>query len=161
MTCGGLCPGLNTVVREIVCTLWFQYGVRDILGVEGGYKGFYSSNMKQLDPKVVDAIHKQGGTFLGTSRGGSDIGKICDAIVARGINQVYIIGGDGTMRGAHAIHQELTARKAEVAVIGVPKTIDNDIDLIDKSFGFDVRAKAAASFRLWHALICRNVALQP
>jgi 6-phosphofructokinase 1 len=88
VTCGGLCPGINTVIREIVCSLWFQYGVRDIIGIVGGYRGFYARNTQTLNPKVVNDIHKRGGTILGTSRGGHDTMKIVDSIEDRDINQV-------------------------------------------------------------------------
>lgn len=143
VTCGGLCPGINTVIREIVCSLNYTYGVDDILGIVGGYRGFYSKNTIQLTPKVVNDIHKKGGTFLQTSRGGSDTSKIVDNIQDRGINQVYIIGGDGTQRGAAAIYKEVEKRGLQVAVAGVPKTIDNDIAVIDKSFGFDTAVEEA------------------
>ncbi|KAJ7531163.1 hypothetical protein O6H91_14G034600 [Diphasiastrum complanatum] len=143
VTCGGLCPGLNTVIREIVCALWTQYGVRDIFGIVGGYKGFYSRNTIRLDPKIVNDIHKRGGTILGTSRGGHDTSKIVSSIEDRSINQVYIIGGDGTQKGANVIHKELRRHGMKVAVAGIPKTIDNDIEIIDKSFGFDTAVEEA------------------
>ncbi|XP_058207518.1 ATP-dependent 6-phosphofructokinase 4, chloroplastic-like [Rhododendron vialii] len=143
VTCGGLCPGINTVIREIVCGLNYMYGVDNILGIEGGYRGFYSKNTMQLTPKVVNDIHKRGGTFLQTSRGGHDTNKIVDNIHDRGINQVYIIGGDGTQKGAAAIYKEVVKRGLQVAVAGIPKTIDNDIAVIDKSFGFDTAVEEA------------------
>ncbi|KAM5557010.1 ATP-dependent 6-phosphofructokinase 4, chloroplastic [Rosa sericea] len=143
VTCGGLCPGINTVIREIVCGLSYMYGVEDILGIEGGYRGFYSKNTLKLTPKVVNDIHKRGGTFLRTSRGGHDTNKIVDNIQDRGINQVYIIGGDGTQKGAALIYEEVEKRGLQVAVAGVPKTIDNDIAVIDKSFGFDTAVEEA------------------
>ncbi|KAJ9678754.1 hypothetical protein PVL29_020830 [Vitis rotundifolia] len=143
VTCGGLCPGINTVIREIVCGLNYMYGVHDILGIEGGYRGFYSKNTIQLTPKVVNDIHKRGGTFLRTSRGGHDTNKIVDNIQDRGINQVYIIGGDGTQKGAALIYKEVEKRGLQVAVAGIPKTIDNDIAVIDKSFGFDTAVEEA------------------
>ncbi|KAL0915676.1 hypothetical protein M5K25_016112 [Dendrobium thyrsiflorum] len=143
VTCGGLCPGLNTVIREIVCGLSHMYGVNKILGIEGGYKGFYACNTIPLTPKAVNDIHKRGGTVLGTSRGGHDTIKIVDSIQDRGINQVYIIGGDGTQKGASAIFQEVRRRGLQVAVVGIPKTIDNDIAVIDKSFGFDTAVEEA------------------
>ncbi|XP_050886079.1 ATP-dependent 6-phosphofructokinase 6 isoform X3 [Lathyrus oleraceus] len=120
VTCGGLCPGINTVIREIVCGLNNMYGVQDVLGIEEGYKGFYSKNTMKLTPKVVNDIHKLGGTFLRTSRGGHDTNKIVDNIEDRGINQVYIIGGDGTQKGASLIYE-----------------------VIDKSFGFDTAVEEA------------------
>ncbi|KAI9119181.1 hypothetical protein K1719_009856 [Acacia pycnantha] len=143
VTCGGLCPGLNTVVRELVCALYHMYGVKKVLGIEGGYIGFYARNTVNLDPKNVNDIHKRGGTVLGTSRGGHDTTKIVDNIQDRGINQVYIIGGDGTQRGASLIFEEITRRGLKVAVAGIPKTIDNDIMVIDKSFGFDTAVEEA------------------
>ncbi|TYH36146.1 hypothetical protein ES332_D13G244900v1 [Gossypium tomentosum] len=159
VTCGGLCPGLNTVVREIVCGLHHMYGVKKVLGIDGGYKGFYAKNTEldleggykgfyakntvYLNPKVVNDIHKRGGTILGTSRGGHDTSKIVDSIQDRGINQVYIIGGDGTQRGAALIFEEIRRRGLKVSVAGIPKTIDNDIPVIDKSFGFDTAVEEA------------------
>ncbi|KAK8550438.1 hypothetical protein V6N12_039147 [Hibiscus sabdariffa] len=125
VTCGGLCPGLNTVIREIVCGLHYMYGVNKILGIDGGYRGFYAKNTITLTPKVVDDIHKRGGTILGTSRGGHDTSKIVDSIQDRGINQ------------------EIRRRGLKVAVAGIPKTIDNDIPVIDKSFGFDTAVEEA------------------
>ncbi|XP_073134422.1 ATP-dependent 6-phosphofructokinase 6-like [Henckelia pumila] len=143
VTCGGLCPGLNTVIREIVHSLDYMYGVDKVLGIDGGYRGFYSKNTINLTPKVVNDIHKRGGTILGTSRGGHDTIKIVDSIQDRGINQVYIIGGDGTQRGAAVIYEEIRKRGLKVAVAGIPKTIDNDIPVIDKSFGFDTAVEEA------------------
>ncbi|KAH9665634.1 ATP-dependent 6-phosphofructokinase 3 [Citrus sinensis] len=143
VTCGGLCPGLNTVIREIVCGLYYMYGVHKVLGIEGGYRGFYARNTIPLTPKIVNGIHKRGGTILGTSRGGHDTSKIVDSIQDRGINQVYVLGGDGTQKGASAIFEEIRRRGLKVAVAGIPKTIDNDIPIIDKSFGFDTAVEEA------------------
>ncbi|PHU11944.1 ATP-dependent 6-phosphofructokinase 3 [Capsicum chinense] len=143
VTCGGLCPGLNTVTREIVCGLYHMYGVSRVVGIDGGYRGFYSKNTIPLTPKVVNDIHKRGGTILGTSRGGHVTKKIVDSIQDRGMNQVYIIGGDGTQRGAAVIFEEIRRRGLNVAVAGIPKTIDNDIPVIDKSFGFDSAVEEA------------------
>ncbi|KAF6149928.1 hypothetical protein GIB67_008649, partial [Kingdonia uniflora] len=143
VTCGGLCPGINTVIREIVCGLNYMYGVDDVLGIEGGYRGFYSRNTITLTPKSVNDIHKRGGTFLRTSRGGHDTKRIVGSIQDRGINQVYIIGGDGTQKGASVIYKEVEKRGLQVSVAGIPKTIDNDIAVIDKSFGFDTAVEEA------------------
>ncbi|XP_042437429.1 ATP-dependent 6-phosphofructokinase 6-like [Zingiber officinale] len=143
VTCGGLCPGLNTVIRELVCGLSYMYGVKKIVGIQGGYRGFYARNTMPLTPKIVNDIHKRGGTVLGTSRGGHDAMKIVDNIQDRGINQVYIIGGDGTQKGASLIFEEIRKRNLQVAVAGIPKTIDNDIMVIDKSFGFDTAVEEA------------------
>ncbi|GJN17733.1 hypothetical protein PR202_gb04828 [Eleusine coracana subsp. coracana] len=143
VTCGGLCPGLNTVIRELVCGLSHMYNVNEVFGIQNGYKGFYSSNYLPMTPKSVNDIHKRGGTVLGTSRGGHDTKKIVDNIQDRGINQVYIIGGDGTQKGAYEIFKEVRRRGLKVAVAGIPKTIDNDIAVIDKSFGFDTAVEEA------------------
>ncbi|KAK7389594.1 hypothetical protein VNO78_24763 [Psophocarpus tetragonolobus] len=147
VTCGGLCPGVNTAIREIVCGLYYMYGVCKIVGIEGGYSGFYSRNTIPLTPKVVDDIHKRGGTILGTSQeeGGqdTDISKIVDSIQDRGINQVYILGGDGTQIGASMIFEEIRNRGLKVSVVGIPVSVDNDIPVIDNSFGFDTAVEEA------------------
>uniref|UniRef100_A0A0D6QWM2 ATP-dependent 6-phosphofructokinase n=1 Tax=Araucaria cunninghamii TaxID=56994 RepID=A0A0D6QWM2_ARACU len=143
VTCGGLCPGLNTVIRELVCGLWFQYGVRDIKGIKSGYRGFYASEPVALFPKLVKDWHKRGGTVLETSRGGFDLKKIVDAIEQHGFNQIYIIGGDGSMRGAVNIFEEVKRRKLRVSVAGIPKTVDNDVGIIDRSFGFQTAVETA------------------
>ncbi|TKY64427.1 ATP-dependent 6-phosphofructokinase 3 [Spatholobus suberectus] len=145
VTCGGLCPGVNTVIREIVCGLYHMYGVHKVLGIEGGYRGFYSRNTIPLTPKFVNDIHKRGGTILGTSqgKGGHDTSKIVDSIQDRGINQVYILGGDGTQKGASLISEEIRRRGLKVSVVGIPESVDNDIPVIDKSFGFDTAVEEA------------------
>ncbi|KAI4298850.1 hypothetical protein L6164_032365 [Bauhinia variegata] len=143
VTCGGLCPGLNTVIRELVVGMWDLYGVRQIFGVPAGYRGFYSMEPMLLNPKLVEDWHKRGGTALETSRGGFDLDKIVDAIEKRGFNQVYIIGGDGSMRGAVKIFDEICRRKLNVSVAGIPKTVDNDVGIIDRSFGFQTAVEMA------------------
>ncbi|CAK7323371.1 unnamed protein product [Dovyalis caffra] len=143
VTCGGLCPGMNTVIRELVVGLWELYEVRQIYGVTAGYRGFYSRDPIELNPKLVHNWHKKGGTVLETSRGGFDLKKIVDAIEHHGFNQVYIIGGDGTMRGAVNIFDEIRHRKLNIGVVGIPKTVDNDIGIIDRSFGFQTAVEMA------------------
>ncbi|KAG8385916.1 hypothetical protein BUALT_Bualt03G0094800 [Buddleja alternifolia] len=143
VTCGGLCPGMNTVIRELVVGLWELYGVREIFGVRAGYRGFYSGEPVELDPKMVHGWHKIGGTMLETSRGGFDLHKIVDAIQDRGFNQIYIIGGDGAMRGMVEIFNEIKRRNLNIAVAGIPKTVDNDIGIIDRSFGFHTAVEMA------------------
>ena len=147
VTCGGLCPGLNVVIREIVMSLWFNYEVREIYGIKWGYKGFYTDveeNWKKLTPSDVSDIHKDGGTFLGSSRGGFDGDKIINSLLERGVSQVYIIGGDGTHRGINALSEMAAERGVEIAFAGIPKTIDNDIPIIDSSFGFATSCEVAA-----------------
>ena len=130
VTCGGLCPGLNTVVREIVLCLHYVYGTREIYGVPHGYGGFYGSEpWLELTPASVSTIHCQGGTVLGSSRGGFDLEKILDALAAKGISQLFVLGGDGTHRGALKLIEGAAARGLKISVIGVPKTIDNDLSL--------------------------------
>jgi 6-phosphofructokinase 1 len=144
VTCGGLCPGLNVVIRELVMTLYYNYGTREVYGVKDGYMGFYSENsIVKLTPKDVVDIHNLGGTILRTSRGGWDLQKIANSIDEHQFTQVYIIGGDGTHRGILALVEEFGKRSRAVSFVGVPKTIDNDIPLIDKSFGFDTAVEEA------------------
>lgn len=146
VTCGGLCPGLNVVIREIVMSLHFNYEAQEIWGVKWGYKGFYTSEetWQRLTPSSVKNIHKLGGTMLGSSRGGFHADKILDALQARGINQVYLIGGDGTHRGINALMQRAIERKMIISFVGIPKTIDNDIPIIDQSFGFNTSCEVAS-----------------
>jgi 6-phosphofructokinase 1 len=140
VTCGGLCPGLNNVIRSLVNELNYRYGISRILGIKYGYEGLVSNcnhPVIELTPQLVTNIHLIGGTILGSSRGNQDVGQMVDTLEMLNINILFCIGGDGTLRGAHAIHQEIEKRKLKIGVAGIPKTIDNDIDLIQKSFGFE------------------------
>ncbi len=140
VTCGGLCPGLNNVIRSIYYQLRDRYGVKRIIGIQYGYEGFipsYNHPIIELTPEIVENIHMSGGTILGSSRGNQDIGQIVDTLEILNINILFCIGGDGTLHGAHAISEEISKRNLKISVAGIPKTIDNDIDLIDKSFGFE------------------------
>ena len=140
VTCGGLCPGLNNVIRSLVNELHYRYGISRVLGIQYGYEGLipsYNHPVIELTSSMVNYIHLTGGTFLGSSRGEHDVEKIVDTIEILNINILFCIGGDGTLRGAHAIHNEIEKRKLKISVAGIPKTIDNDIDLIQKSFGFE------------------------
>jgi 6-phosphofructokinase 1 len=146
VTCGGLAPGLNNVIRGIVLELWSGYGVRHIVGFRYGYEGLiarYGHSPMVLTPDTVAHIHHEGGTVLGTSRGSQDPGEIVDNLEANGIGILFVIGGDGSMNGALRIAAEAKKRGVRLAVVGVPKTIDNDIAYIDRSFGF-VSAYSAA-----------------
>ncbi|XP_041001486.1 ATP-dependent 6-phosphofructokinase 5, chloroplastic-like [Juglans microcarpa x Juglans regia] len=144
VTCGGLCPGLNDVIRQIVITLEI-YGVKKIVGIPFGYRGFSDKELSEmpLSRKVVQNIHLSGGSLLGVSRGGPPISEIVDSMEERGINMLFVLGGNGTHAGANAIHNECRKRQMRVAVVGVPKTIDNDILLMDKTFGFDTAVEEA------------------
>jgi 6-phosphofructokinase 1 len=140
VTCGGLCPGLNNVIRSLVNELYYRYGICRVLGFRYGYEGLipdYDHPVIELTSQMVENIHLTGGTFLGSSRGNQDVEKMVDTLEIMNINVLFCIGGDGTLRGAHAIHKVIEKRKLKIAVAGIPKTIDNDIDLIQKSFGFE------------------------
>lgn len=151
VTCGGLCPGLNDVIRAIVLELYTHYGVRDVVGFQHGYAGFIESNghpLVPLTPEFVSRINERGGTILGSSRGAQDPGAIVDRLVELEIDILMVIGGDGSMRGAHHIGAEIATRGLSIGVVGVPKTIDNDIPHIGQSFGFSTAfAKAAESIK--------------
>jgi 6-phosphofructokinase 1 len=140
VTCGGLCPGLNNVIRSLVNELHYRYGISRVLGIQYGYEGLiskYNHSVIELTTSMVNNIHLTGGTFLGSSRGEQDVEKMVDTLELLNVNILFCIGGDGTLRGAHAIHQEIVKRRLKIAIAGIPKTIDNDIDLIQKSFGFE------------------------
>ncbi len=146
-TCGGLCPGLNDVIRAVVRTLYYRYGVRRIKGFRFGFKGFFSDegfDTIDLVPSLVDDIHKIGGSFLGTSRGGGQrVQEIVDCVESLSINMLFIIGGDGTQRGALDVANEIEKRGLKVSVIGIPKTVDNDLLFLDRSFGFETAVQHA------------------
>ena len=138
VTCGGLCPGLNVVIRELVMSLRYNYGVQDIFGIKWGYSGFYDDeSWVRLTNDDVKEIYTQGGTVLGTSRGGFDGQRIAAEMLKRGINMGFFIGGDGTHRGIKELTKIFRQKKEKVILVGIPKTIDNDIPIIDRSFGLD------------------------
>ncbi|MDX1961721.1 MAG: ATP-dependent 6-phosphofructokinase [Pirellulales bacterium] len=139
VTCGGLCPGLNDVIRGIVMELYFHYGVKRIHGFCNGFQGFiprYGRDVLDLTPDMVGHINEIGGTMLGSSRGEQDVQEIVDCLERMNINALFVIGGDGSLRGAQAIASAALERNLKIAVVGVPKTIDNDILFIEQSFGF-------------------------
>jgi 6-phosphofructokinase 1 len=154
VTCGGLCPGLNDVIRGLVLSLTTQYGVRRILGFRHGYQGLvprHGHDVVELTPERVEYINEHGGTILGTSRGTQDPDEIVDCLDQLGVNILFVIGGDGSMRGAQKIAAAVTARDRRIAVVGVPKTIDNDIPYIGHSFGFQTAfGKATETIRAAH-----------
>jgi len=141
VTCGGLCPGLNDVIRAIVMTLWYDYGIHRISGVRYGYQGLLQTDEfppLELSPEVVTGIHNTGGTILGSSRGGGErTTEMLDTLERMGINVLFTIGGDGTQKGALALTEGAMKRGMRLAVVGVPKTIDNDLSFIERSFGFE------------------------
>jgi 6-phosphofructokinase 1 len=139
VSCGGLCPGINDTIRAITMVLWHRYGVRRIMGLRYGYEGLIPGLHSPLDlnPEIVEDIHNDGGTMLGTSRGPQDTGAMVDFLEAGNINILFTIGGDGTQRGAEKISEEIERRGLRIAVVGIPKTIDNDIVFTERSFGFE------------------------
>ena len=147
VTCGGLCPGLNDVIAGLVRNLTYHYKVRRVIGIQNGYQGFipsYGHDVVELSPESVRDISVDGGTVLGTSRGHQDPEEIVDCLERLNINMLFVIGGDGSMRGAMQIVRVITERGLRIAVVGVPKTIDNDIPLIDQSFGFQTAFSLAS-----------------
>jgi 6-phosphofructokinase 1 len=146
VTCGGLCPGLNDVTRSIVFCLQEKYGVAEVYGFRFGYAGLVDSSALtpiELTTRRVSQIHEVGGTVLGSSRGPQPVVEMVDTLERLGIQLLFTIGGDGTLRGAHSIVEEIQRKELKIAVVGVPKTIDNDISYIDMSFGFDTAVEAA------------------
>ncbi len=147
VTCGGLCPGINNVIRSLVMAMTYRYGVRRIYGVQYGYQGFIPEHghpFIELTPDKVSTIHQFGGSMLGSSRGDQDPEVIVDCLERHGINILFTIGGDGTLKGALKIQQEIKRRGLKIAVAGIPKTIDNDINFIEKSFGFETSFTVAS-----------------
>lgn len=155
VTCGGLCPGLNNVIRGITMEAWHGYGVRRIYGFRYGLEGFiesYGHDVVSLTPDLVSDIHEHGGSYLGSSRGPQDVSAIVDRLEKLEINALFVVGGDGSMHAALAIAAESRRRARPISIIGVPKTIDNDMRYLDKSFGFETAvAEAVEAIRCAHA----------
>lgn len=146
VTCGGLCPGINDVIRAIVMTLYYGYGVKSIFGIRYGLRGFipkYKLPVMDLTPQAVERIHEYGGTILSSSRGPQPTDEIVDALERMHVSILFIIGGDGTFRAGAKIVEEINKRRLKIAVVAVPKTIDNDIYLVSKTFGFDTAVDMA------------------
>ena len=146
VTCGGLCPGINDVIRAVVLSLHYHYGVRTVFGFRYGYEGLtyrYGHEPLELTPAVVDDLHQQGGTLLGSSRGPQQVSEMVDTLEQMNIGLLFTIGGDGTLRGAQGIAEEIGRRGLRIGVIGIPKTIDNDISYIQQTFGFETAVSEA------------------
>ncbi len=140
VTCGGLCPGLNDIIRGIVTQCYNRYGVTRVFGFKYGYEGLiqrYGHTPALIRPESISQVHNFGGSILGTSRGPQDVGEMVDVLEEMNIDMFFVVGGDGTLRGAAAIAEEIERRGLKKAVVGIPKTIDNDIMYLDKSFGFE------------------------
>jgi 6-phosphofructokinase 1 len=139
VTCGGLCPGMNNVIRSLFLELFFIYGVKDIIGFRYGYKGLDPAN--GIEPLVlthsrIDDIHREGGTVLGTSRGPVEVSAAVNNLIKQKINILFTIGGDGTQKGGYEIFKEAQRRNYPLAVVGIPKTIDNDVSYVSRTFGY-------------------------
>ena len=158
VTCGGLCPGINDVIRAIVMEAFHAYNVPSILGIPYGLEGFipkYGHVPVELTPSSVSDIHRFGGTMLGSSRGPQSPEEIVDTLERSNVNVLFVIGGDGTMKAALAISGEVQSRGLKISVIGIPKTIDNDINFIPQSFGFETAAfKATEAIECAHTEAC-------
>ncbi len=146
VTCGGLCPGLNDVIRALVLSLFHNYKVKNVFGFPYGYEGLthrFGHAPVELNPGAVSRIHEYGGTILGSSRGNQDIAEMVDTLDRMNIGILFALGGDGTLRGAQAIAEEIGRRGLKISVIGIPKTIDNDISYVERSFGFETAVSGA------------------
>ncbi len=139
VTCGGLCPGINNVIRSLVTELLLNYGIKRVLGIRYGYHGLNPAVGRpplELTGELVEDIHHKGGTILGTSRGHQEPQVTVDYLESLGVNVLFCVGGDGTQRGAHAMALEIAHRNLPIAVVGIPKTIDNDIKYCYRTFGY-------------------------
>ena len=154
VTCGGLCPGLNDVIRAVTFCALEGYGVKKVLGFQYGYEGLVAKYFHppiELNTDNTDDIHEKGGTILKSSRGPQDTKEMVQTLRHYKVNILIAIGGDGTLRGAHAIQDEISEQGLKIAVIGVPKTIDNDIGLIERSFGYETAVQGA-----WGVVNCAH-----
>ena len=148
VTAGGLCPGLNNVIKGLVEILSFDYGVKNIYGIRFGYAGLnptFGYQPVMLNPDTVDTIHELGGTILGSSRGQQPTDIIVDTLVRMNINILFCVGGDGSLRCAREVAEECMKRNLKISVIGIPKTIDNDLQFVGRSFGFETAVAEAAN----------------
>lgn len=139
VTCGGLCPGLNNVIRSLFLELHYGYGVREVFGFRYGYGGLDPKSADEpvkITCQFVDGIHQKGGTILGSSRGPVHVARAVDNLIARKIDILFTVGGDGTQRGANDFYQESRRRGHALSVVGIPKTIDNDVGFVSRTFGF-------------------------
>ena len=155
VTCGGLCPGINDVIRAVVMDAYHHYHVASVIGIRYGLQGFipkYGHDIIELTPKNVSNFHVFGGTELGSSRGPQAPDEIVDALERMNVSVLFMIGGDGTMKAAANIVKEIRARNSRISIIGIPKTIDNDINFVGKSFGFDTAVEKATE-----AIACAHV----
>lgn len=147
VTCGGLSPGLNNVIRSVFHELTDNYGVKRVWGIRNGYLGLNPKSRLvpvELNRDGVEGIDKLGGTVLGSSRGHQDPIIMADFLASSKIDMLFCLGGDGTQRDAHRLHEEIRRRGLPIAVVGIPKTIDNDIPYVRQSFGYATALEKAA-----------------
>jgi 6-phosphofructokinase 1 len=134
VTCGGLCPGLNNVIRALFLELHHTYGAAEVLGFRDGYQGLDPARGPEptvITPAFVDQIHQHGGTILGTSRGPVDTATAVDNLIRRDVNILFTIGGDG-----NDLFQQSKRRGHALSVVGIPKTVDNDVAFVARTFGY-------------------------
>jgi len=154
VTCGGLSPGLNNVIRSVTRELQRGYGVRSVLGIRGGYRGLDPARSKpplELSDDLVENIHKEGGTILGTSRGPVDLAIAVEFLIQQKVNILFTVGGDGTLRGGNALYEKARERGYPLSVVGIPKTIDNDVQFVTRTFGYGTAVDEAV-----HVLNCAH-----
>lgn len=140
VTCGGLCPGINNVIRTLVMQLFYRYKVTTIYGFRYGFLGFIPKQGCDpilLLPDNIKGIHEKGGSILSSSRGVQDIKEVVDCLERMNISILFTIGGDGTLHAAQVIYEEIKRRGSNISIIGIPKTIDNDICYVEKTFGLE------------------------
>ena len=148
LTAGGLCPGLNDVIKGLTITLKVDYKVPVVYGIRYGYQGLnpeFGHEPIILDEAFVDDIHESGGTVLGSSRGRQPEEVMVETLKRMNINVLFCIGGDGTLRCAHDTYKVIKEQNLNISVVGIPKTIDNDISFIDRTFGFETAVYATNS----------------
>ena len=148
VTCGGLCPGLNDIIRAVVLELYHHYGVRNIYGIRYGLQGFipdYGHDLMDLSPESVVDILNMGGSILGSSRGPQEVEMVVDSLERMNMGILFMIGGDGTLKAAMRIADAIAERNLKISVVGIPKTIDNDIHMVSRSFGFDTAVEVATN----------------
>lgn len=145
VTCGGLCPGLNNVIRSAFLELHHNYGVAEVLGIRHGYQGLTLTAPPplKLTPERVEDIHREGGTILSSSRGRQEPAEMVEFLIRQNIDILICVGGDGTQKGGHAIAEEIARRRVPIAVVGVPKTIDNDVQFVRQTFGYYTAIESA------------------
>ncbi|MES0488942.1 MAG: ATP-dependent 6-phosphofructokinase [Leptospirales bacterium] len=153
VTCGGLCPGINNVIRSVSLELLFQYEIKSVTGYQYGFKGIADERIETIDlnSNTLAGISERGGSILSSSRGPQDVVKMVDRLEKDNINLLFVIGGDGTLRGGADLTREIKKRKVNIGIIGIPKTIDNDLSFISKSFGFETAySKAVETIQAVH-----------